>query len=56
MLPFAHVVNADVGLSTAGHFAGEFRADEEIRQVAEFFRTFYGVMVRESEQIHSAPA
>lgn len=56
MLPLAHVVNTDVRLGPAGHLAGEFRADEEVRQVAEFLRAFYRVVVREGEQIHSAPA
>ncbi len=56
VLSLAHVVNADVSFCPAGHPASEFRADEEIRQVAEFFRTFYRVMVRKGEQIHSTPA
>lgn len=56
MLPLAQVVNTDVSLGPAGHLAGEFRTHEEVRQVAEFLRAFYRVVVGKGEQIHSAPA
>ena len=54
MLPLAQVVNANVSFGAARHSASEFFANEEIGMPPQFFRTFYRIMVGESEQAHTA--
>lgn len=54
MLPLAQVVNANVSFGAARHSASEFFANEEIGMSPQFFRTFYRIMVGESEQAHAA--
>jgi hypothetical protein len=54
VLAVGDVVHADVHFGAAGHFAGEFFADEKIWVLAQWFGAFYGIVVGESEQIHAA--
>jgi len=52
VLAFADIVDANVDFTAAGHLAGEFFAHEEIREPAQRFRTFDGIVVSEGEEGH----
>jgi hypothetical protein len=54
VLALANVVDADVGLGTAGHGASHFFADKEIRITAQIFRAADRVMIGQRDQVHAA--
>jgi hypothetical protein len=54
VLAVGDVVHADVDFGAAGHFAGEFFADEKIGVLAQLFGAFDGIVVGEREKIHAA--
>lgn len=54
MLLLAYIVDADVRFRAARHLAGQLFADEEIWRAPQPLRAFYGIVVRQGEQIHPA--
>ena len=53
VLALAEIVGADVHFGAAGHPAGEFFADENIRVPAQLFRAFDGIMIGKGDQVHA---
>ena len=53
MLPFIQVVDAHMDLGPAGHPASYLFADKEVRMPPKFLGAADGVMVGQSDQVHS---
>src|SRR6516225_9093101 len=54
MILFRDAINAQVRLGAARHADGDFFAKEEIGMLAEGFRAFNGVVVRQGDDGHAA--
>jgi hypothetical protein len=56
MLALMEVIHTDVDFRTAGHPAGELLAEEKIGMSPKLFRALNGVVIGESEEVHSPAA